>query len=125
MVQEERQVQWENLEIMDKMERQESLVFKVFLVDQALWVHLEIRDRWVTRVQKDHLVCQDHLDPEVTQAKMADLEEMDHQDNLVQQEKEVYLVVLDQEDSKVCLVLLEKMVWLEKMERLACKDHQE
>lgn len=125
MVQEEPQVQWENLEIMDKMERQESLVFKVFLVDQALWVLLEIRDQWVTRVQKDLLVCQDHLDPEVTQAKMADLEEMDHQDNLVQQEKEVYLVVLDQEDSKVCLVLLEKMVWLEKMEKLACKDHQE
>lgn len=117
--------QWGNLEIMDKMERLESLDFKVFLVGLALWVLLVTRDLLVIKVQKVLLVCQGHLELEVMPAKMGVQEEVDHQDNLGQQEKEVYLEALDQEVSKVCLGLLERMVWLAKMEKLACKDHQE
>lgn len=56
MVQEELLVQWENLEIMDKMGRQESLVFRVFLEDLVQWELLEIRDQLVTKVQKVPLV---------------------------------------------------------------------
>lgn len=125
MVQEELLVQWENLEIMDKMGRQESLVFRVFLEDLVQWELLEIRDQLVTKVQKVPLVYQGHLEQEVTQARMVCPEELDNQDHLVQLGKEVCLAVQDQEDSRVCLVLLERMVWLEKMERLAYRDHLE
>lgn len=107
------------------MGRQESLVFRVFLEDLVQWELLEIRDQLVTKVQKVPLVYQGHLEQEVIQARMVCPEELDHQDNLVQLGKEVCPAVQDQEDSRVCLVLLERTVWLEKMERLAYRDHQE
>lgn len=125
MVQEELLVQWENLEIMDKMGRQESLVFRVFLEDLVQWELLEIRDQLVTKVQKVPLVYQGHLEQEVTQARMACPEELVNQVHQVQLGKEVCLAVQDQEDSRVCLVLLERMVWLEKTARLAYRDHLE
>lgn len=125
MVREELLVQWENLDKMDRMGRLESLVFKVFLEGLVQWALQEIRDQLVTKDQKDLLVYQVHLEQEETQAKMAYLEELDNLGHLVQQEKEVYLEVQDREDFKVCRVLLERMVWLEKMERLAYRDHLE
>lgn len=125
MVQEELLVQWESLDKMDRMGRLESQVFRVFLEGLVQWALQEIRDQLVTKVQKDLLVYLAHLEQEVTQAKMAYLEELDPLGNLDQQGKEVYLEVQDQEDFRVCRVLLERMVWLEKMERLAYKDHLE
>jgi hypothetical protein len=125
VVQEELQVQWENLEIMEEMGKLENLDFREFLVGLVLWVHLEIRDQLVTKDQKVLQVCQGHPEQEVIQEKMACLEELGHLDNLVLQEKEAYLEVQDQEVSRVCLVPLERMVCLEKMERLACRDHLE
>lgn len=122
-VQEELQVPWENQETMDRMEKPENQDFKVFLEGLAQWVLLVIRDLLVIRVLKDLLEYQDHQELGVTQAKMAVQAEVDHQDKLDQQEKGVYQEVLDQEVSKECLVLLERMAWLEKMERLVCKDH--
>lgn len=125
MVQEELRVQWESLDKMDRMGRLESQVFRVFLEGLVQWALQEIRDQLVTKVQKDLLVYLVHLEQEVTPAKMAYLEELDHLGNLDQQGKEVYLEVQGQEDFRVCRVLLERMVWLEKMERLAYKDHLE
>lgn len=125
MVQEELRVQWESLDKMDRMGRLESQVFRVFLEGLVQWALQEIRDQLVTKVQKDLLVYLAHLEQEVTQEKMAYLEELDHLGNLDQQGKEGYLEVQDQEDFRVCRVPLERMVWLEKMERLAYKDHLE
>ena len=125
MVQEELLVQWESLDKMDRMGRLESQVFRVFLEGLVQWALQEIRDQLVTKVQKDLLVYLVHLEQEVTQEKMAYLEELDHLGNLDQQGKEGYLEVQDQEDFRVCRVPLERMVWLEKMERLAYKDHLE
>jgi len=125
VVQEELLVQWESLDKTDRMERLESLVFKVFLEGLVQWALQEIRDQSVTKVQKDQRVFPVHLEQEVTQVKMAFLEELDNLGHLVQQEREVYLEVQDQGDFKACLVLLERMVWLEKMGRLAYRDHLE
>jgi len=122
-VQEELQVPWENQETMDRMEKLENQDFKVFLEGLAQWELLVIRDLLGIRVPKDLLEYQDHQELGVTQAKMDVQAEVDHQDKLDQQEKEVYQEVLDQEVSKECLVLLERMAWLEKMERPVCKDH--
>lgn len=125
MVQEELLVQWESLDKMDRMGRLESPVFRVFPEDLDQWALQEIRDQLVTKVQKDPLVFQVHLEQEATQEKMVYLEELDPLGHLVQQGKEVYLEVQDQEDFRVCQVLLERMVWLEKMERLDYRDHLE
>merc|ERR1719376_462955 len=122
-VQEELQVPWENQETMDRMEKLENQDFKVFLEGLAQWELLVIRDLLEIRVPKDLLEYPDHQELGVTQAKMDVQVEVDHQDKLDQQEKEVYQEVLDQEVSKECLVLLERMAWLGKMERLVCKDH--
>ena len=124
-VQEGLQVLWENLETMDRMEKLESQDFKVFLEGLAQWVLLVIRDQLVIRVLKDLLEYQGHQELGVTQAKMDDQAEVDHQDKLVQQGREVYQEVQDQEVSKECQVPLERMEWLEKMEKPVCKDHQE
>lgn len=124
-VQEVPQVQWENLETMDRMEKLESQDFKVFLEDLAQWVLLVIRDQLVIRVLKDLLEYQGHQELGVTQVKMDDQAEVDHQDKLVRQGREVYQEVQDQEVSKECQVPLERMEWLEKMEKPVCKDHQE
>ena len=124
-VQEAPQVQWENLETMDRMEKLESQDFKVFLEGLGLWVLLVIRDLLVIRVLKDLLECQGHQELGVTQVKMDDQAEVDHQDKLVRQGREVYQEVQDQEVSKECQVPLERMEWLEKMEKPVCKDHQE
>lgn len=124
-VQEELQVLWENQETMDRMEKLENQDFKVFLEGLAQWELLVIRGLLVIRVLKGLRECQDHQELGVTQAKMDAQAEVDHQDKLDQQEKEVYQEVLDQEVSKECLVLLERMAWLEKMERPVCKDHLE
>merc|ERR1719376_1371903 len=120
---EELQVPWENQETMYRMEKPENQDFKVFLEGLAQWVLLVIRDQLVIKVLKDLLEYQDHQELGVTQEKMDVQAEVDHQDKLDQQEKEVYQEVLDQEVSKECLVLLERMAWLEKMERQVCKDH--
>jgi len=122
-VQEELQVPWENQETMDRMEKLENPDFKVFLEGLAQWEPLVIRDLLGIRVLKDLLEYRGHQELGVTQAKMDVQAEVDHQDTLDQQEKEVYQEVPDQEVSKECLVLLERMVWLGKMERLVCKDH--
>ena len=124
-VQEGLQVLWENLETMDRMEKLESQDFKVFLEGLAQWVLLVIRDQLVIRVLKDLLEYQGHQELGVTQAKMDDQAEVDHQDKLVRQGREVYQEVQDQEVSKECQVPLERMEWLEKMEKPVCKDHQE
>merc|ERR1719376_415652 len=105
-VQEELQVPWENQETMDRMEKLENQDFKVYLEGLAQWVLLVIRDLLVIRVPKDLLEYQDHQELGVTQAKMD-----------VQAE-------VDQQVSKECLVPLERMAWLEKMERPVCKDHR-
>jgi len=122
-VQEELQVPWENQETMDRMEKLENQDFKVFLEGLAQWELLVIRDLLGIRVLKDLLEYRGHQELGVTQAKMDVQAEVDHQDKLDQQEKEVYQEVPDQEVSKECLVLLERMAWLGKMERLVCKDH--
>lgn len=122
-VQEELQVLWENQETMARMEKLENPDSKAFLEGLAQWVLLVIRDLLVIRVLRDLLECQGHQELGVTQAKMDVQAEVDHQDRLDQQEKEVYQEVLDQEVSKECLVHLERMAWLEKMERPVCKDH--
>lgn len=55
---EEHQDQWENLEIMVKMERMGSQEFKEFLEDLVQLDNLEIRDLEGNKVQKVHLVFQ-------------------------------------------------------------------
>jgi len=122
-VQEELQGLWENQETMDRMEKLENQDFKVFLEGLAQWELLVIRDLLEIRVPKDLLEYLDHQELGVTQAKMDVQAEVDHQDKLDLQEKEVYQEVPDQEVSKECLVLLARMAWLGKMERLVCKDH--
>jgi len=124
-VQEELPALWENLEIMDRMVKLESLVFKVFLEDLVLWELLEIRVPLVIKVLKVLLEYLVHPELGVTLAKMDVQEEVDHQATLDQQEKEDYLAVLGQEVSRECQVLLGRMVWLVKMEKQVCKDHQE
>merc|ERR1712098_124017 len=125
MGQEELPALWENLEIMDRMVKLESLVFKVFLEDLVLWELLEIRVRLVIKVLKVLLEYLVHPELGVTLAKMDVQEEVDHPEILDQQEKEDYLAVLGQEVSRECQVLLERMVWLVKMEKQVCKDHLE
>jgi len=92
------------------MEKLENLVFKEFPVDQVQWVHLEIRDQLVTKVQKVLQEFQVHPVQEVTQEKMEILEEPDNLGLLVLQEKEAYLEAQDQGVSRVCLVPQERMV---------------
>jgi len=104
------------------MGKLENLDFKVFLVGQVQWVHLEIRDLLVIKALKVLLVCQVHQVQEETQEKMGILEEQANLASLVLQEKEVYLEVQDQEVSRVCLVHQEKMALLGKMEKLVCRD---
>ena len=117
-VSKERQILLERMEWLEKN-------FKVFLEGLAQWEHLVIRDQLVIRVLKDLLEYQGHQELGVTQAKMDDQAEVDHQDKVGQQGREVYQEVQDQEVSKECQVPLERMEWLEKMEKPVCKDHQE
>merc|ERR1712098_856987 len=104
MGQEELPALWENLEIMDRMVKLESLVFKVFLEDLVLWELLEIRVRLVIKVLKVLLEYLVHPELGGTLAKMDVPEALD------QQEKEDYQAVLGQEVSRECQVLLERMV---------------
>jgi len=124
-VQEELPALWENLEIMDRMVKLESLVFKVFLEDLVLWELLEIKVPLVIKVLKVLLEYLVHQELEATQAKMDVREGVDHQETPDQQEKEDYQAALGQEVSRECQVLLERMVWLVKMEKQVCKDHRE
>merc|ERR1711955_38068 len=110
---------------MGRMVKLESLAFKVFLEDLVLWELLEIRVPLVIKVLKVLLEYLDHPELGVTLAKMDVQEEVDHQATLDQQEKEDYQAVLGQEVSRECQVLLERMVWLGKMEKQVCKDHPE
>lgn len=52
--------QWESLVTMAKMERMVSLAFKECLADQVHWGNQGTKDQEGNRVQRDHLVFQDH-----------------------------------------------------------------
>lgn len=121
---EEHQDQWENLEIMDKMERMGNPEFKESLEDLVRLDSLEIRDLEGNKVQKVPLVFQGLQESEGIQEKMGFQEKQDYLVQLDLLEREVCQDLQGLGVSKVCLDQLAKMGNLEKMEKQECKVRQ-
>ena len=106
------------------MEKLESLEFRVFLVDLAQWVHLEIRVPWEIKELKDLLEFQDHQALEEILARMEQQVSQGLLDRLDQLEREAWWALLEPEDSKECQDHQERMENQAEMEQLECRDPQ-
>lgn len=124
MVQEELWVHQEKLENLAKMERMENLDLRDFKACLVQWELLETKDLWVNKVNKVILEFLDLRDLEEIQERMVFQETMAHLVRQVLQVTEGHQEVLGQGASRVCLVHQGRMEWLEKMEKLDCKDLQ-
>jgi len=107
------------------MERTESQDLRDFRVYQVHQVFLVTKGPLVNREFKEMPVFQDNKAQEEILERMDDLVTMVFLAHLVQLEIEEHQEVRVQEASKACQVPLVRMEWLEKMERLAFKDHLE